>query len=720
MLAAITPVVARLTHGGAMIGTDFGPSQDEIDDMVDEAMAIIEPFGYVRAVEALLTIKQQRKPEAFKAAELDLYEELASIERTLPEGSIEDASATPLACLRLWCADTISDTLTDLRTGLEHSDRSAGMNWFPNFESLMRRAYYACENYQIETAGQLTMTLVDLVARTRSTNNAPDVILIQMARGFVETMDLVFDALIQGDKPDIARIEALFEEASNCAFAASGLVTARSIEQRLGLPKEFHRVLSPDSVKAAQSAIEEGKRFFVVRADLNKDEALAEKFLSWITAGHARMITNVTIFQDDETIFDFLMATTLEEHHVVEQLANLDPEGKNLSMTMALTVAEEVESDKKKEPEHEIDAVLTDAANGVLGAENLKVIEAIGEISAGQAMIDHALSEMVEMDLMHDLTARMRANGIDEIHPRMKGVMRETFEHYLGQLRQIKEAGAQVNAKMAQLQEESVAMRSRPADVLLRPLAAFVNTQARKAGTTVRFSSTGGEVILDQMVIEELRGMLKTVMLSRLASDKTPSKIHLSVDREEDVVRVEISDNGGSFAKTEELDEIARSLSSRRGAFRRVSVPNGGVRIQISVPLHMVVLEGMVVRVGNIRYVVPIESIQRIHQGQDIVPVTAAGKKKMLRLGDGDLVPIQSLPRERDGMASGAPSLFVIARSHHSTVAIPVDELLGPQLVLLRPLRGALSGVRGMTGVAILSGGDVGMVVSVSRVAGTA
>lgn len=45
-------------------------------------------------------------------------------------------------------------------------------------------------------------------------------------------------------------------------------------------------------------------------------------------------------------------------------------------------------------------------------------------------------------------------------------------------------------------------------------------------------------------------------------------------------------------------------------------------------------------------------------------------------------------------------------------MAVPVDELIGQQLVLLRPLRGVLSRVQNMTGIALLAGGDVGMVVS--------
>ena len=45
-------------------------------------------------------------------------------------------------------------------------------------------------------------------------------------------------------------------------------------------------------------------------------------------------------------------------------------------------------------------------------------------------------------------------------------------------------------------------------------------------------------------------------------------------------------------------------------------------------------------------------------------------------------------------------------------LALPVDDLLGQQLVLLRPLRGVLRQMRNLNGIALLAGGEVGMVLS--------
>ena len=58
---------------------------------------------------------------------------------------------------------------------------------------------------------------------------------------------------------------------------------------------------------------------------------------------------------------------------------------------------------------------------------------------------------------------------------------------------------------------------------------------------------------------------------------------------------------------------------------------------------------------------------------------------------------------------------FVIVRNDNYQMAIPVDELMGQQLVLLRPLRGVMTRIRDLSGVALLAGGEVGMVLAVNR-----
>ena len=62
--------------------------------------------------------------------------------------------------------------------------------------------------------------------------------------------------------------------------------------------------------------------------------------------------------------------------------------------------------------------------------------------------------------------------------------------------------------------------------------------------------------------------------------------------------------------------------------------------------------------------------------------------------------------------------LFVVAGKSTRRIALSVDELVGQQMVLIRPLQGYLSGIRGVTGCALLGSGGVGMVLDMGYVLG--
>lgn len=715
VLGRIAPILARIADLGLQAAGDTPPPPGDLAALGDAIDALALPEGLVRLSEAGHGFARARDAEQFRSAQLAVFEELTALEAVLGEADLAGLEPRPSAILRSWAADNIFTTLQDLRLGLDDRSRD-GARWFPGFEPMMRRAFHACAHFHMDTAAQLTMALVDLFARSRAEGRVPDVILIQMARGFIDTMELVFDTLDQGDTPDIARIEQLFEEAATVSFLASGVVTARVIEARLGLPKEFHRVLSPESVKAAQAAIDAGLRFYVIRSDLNGDDRLAERFLHWLTAPPVRMITNATVFQGDTTLFDFLVATPFPEDRVIEALVELDAGGTRLSLREALHLADGAEPPAGSEDGADPARPETPAISGI---DSLRFLETIGEISAGQSMIAAMLDEVAASDMGRDLQVALRRAGLPQPDPALRGLLRDLFDRHMARLRQINEAQAQLNAQLVALQEQSVALRSRPADVLLKPLQAFVSARARELGHGARLSIAGGEVQLDQGVIEQMRGVLKRLVSLRLGVEPAPRRLHVAVSRAEDQMRIELWDDGDPQAGAEGLEAIARDLRAQRASLRRVLPPDGGLRIHLSVPLQMIALEGMVVRVGDVHYVLPIEAIQRIHQGNDCLAMSAADRRRMLRLADSELVPVRALPRV--GTSAATEGLYVIVHNaEQARMAIPVDELLGQQLVLLRPLEGVLGGLPDMSGVAILSGGEVGMVVSVSRLAAAA
>lgn len=696
----------------AGFGTGFfcGETPDPV--AVADRVAIIrkaaQKAGYVRADEAASRIPVATNAQDFHAAELRLYEELAGVEAVMPDAA-RASGVSPRDLLQGWCAEHVFSTLSELEATLERLRASGDLDAdYIRLDRLMRLVHHACGHHRIETAGQLAMSLIDLFSRLHTRGVTPDPILSHVARGFIDTVELVFDAITQGQTPDTASLEKLFEEASNLCFVQDGVMTASAVERRLGLPKEFHRVLSPESVRTASEAIEQGLRFFIVRADINNDEKLAEAFIGWLSQDSVRSITNVTVFDGDNTLFDFLLASALDEAGMQEALASIDATARNLKLSRMLVPTADVQEAAPADP----DAALAQIPQAGITAE---MVEQIGEIAASQSMISHMLNELAEDDLFDSAEAVLRSVGND--WRRARTPLRALLTGFTTRLQELAQLETQLVGQITRLQEETVEIRSRRIETIFRPLEAFVQTYSRRNRREATTSFAGGELSLDLTILENLRRILRNLAVARLElGAEAPRNLHISFHRDEERVLAIFEDDGTAAEASPALEDLRANVARMGGDLRQVALPGAGMRFHISLPLAMVVLEGMVVGVEGVRYVVPVDAIRMILQPEPDrrLRVSAAEGREMLRIGDNEIVAVQSLPGPRGGAESKSSrrNVYVVVGAQGRSVAVPVDELIGQQLVLLRPLKGVLSGLQNMTGIALLAGGDVGMVIS--------
>lgn len=713
-----------------------------------DVCAAAESEGYVRVAAAAAAIPQAPDAATFRRAELRLYEELAAVEDVLGQDAPSDG-ISPARLLANWCADHVFDTLDELDRTLERLRRGQDMDaGHRDLERLVRLVHHACRHYGLNMASQLAMSLLDLFGRGHAHGDAPDAILMRIARGFIDTLELVFDALREGEPPDTARLEQLFREASEMGFTGAGVMTATAIERKLGLPPEFHRVLSPDSTRRAAAALSAGSAFHILRADVNDDNTLAEALFDLIGSGAIDAITNVTVFEGQRTIFDFLIATTLDDLALTEALARLDPAGRRIVLLRHLTP----HSDETTQIPDPTADITNDATPGLdLSAD---MLERIGEIAASQALVHGMLGELVENDLADAMDQVLRLHGQDPRQARL--ALRGLADGMMERLRNLAQLETQLLGHMTELQQNTAQLRARPVETVLRPLTAMLSAQARGRGMAVTITTSGAEIALDVSILDMLKRVLRPLILSRLSDAVTTDRrLHLMVNRSDDHVSITLEDNADHDPDPAQMQLVTADLARAGGHLRQVRLPGGGARLHLSLPMSLVVLEGMVVGAGGTRYVLPVDSIRTILQpdAAALIDVAAGGGQQMLRLSKDEVVLIRPLPAANATLCdhvdhpdhmnhadhvdhmdhmdhAGLPSspattmgpmadtvpahgkVHVVLGRAGQSVAIPVDDLVGQQLVLLRPLRGLMSRLRNISGVALLSGGDVGMVLS--------
>ena len=783
---ALEKPLGKLSQLGNHISADQELSLEAIIAAAGEVRELAEEHGFMRVMDVLDRVIADARTgveslEAnFSRLEFLLYEELASVADVMLEDDY-GLSVDPRTTLRAWCARHVFDSLLDMHNLIERIKRQEEVRLqCARMIELMRQVYHACLFYEMETAAHLSMSIVDLFARAEISETPPDVVLLHITKSFIGDIEIILDVAEPGETLDMSRIETLLQEASDLAFTVNNTLSSSHIEARLGLPKAFHKVLTPENVKVAISCLDNGQHFYIVRSDLNNHEALAENFLAWISSDAAIVISNVTVFVDDLSLFDFLIASPLDKLRFNEALIELDPKGQCLQLEMALVDRKEGKLDDDQAVTATDDRV--SSALSMQGTMSGDMLESMGELVTGQAMVHHLLNRLYESDLVR--TVELDMAGAGENWQAARSAVRQTLENWLESIEKLMQLESQNTALLNRLQEEALAVRVRPAALLLKPLAPFIDDLARQHNRQVALVTIGDEIELDFSMIDSLKSSLRTLLTFCLTQSIEVSERRIEVGKvgratcrvllvkHDNHVAITVEDDGigidlqrvmqrcRQLAWTDESPDVALALREGYGEvsnsdeggvdlaavrnqlrhlggdLRVNNLPAGGMRFLLTMPLAMVVLEGMAVRVGEVQYVVPIDVIQRIvRSGEDeLMQVSADGGRYMLRLAVDDVLPIQFLrgngqseggagavrlsALQQDSGSNGdeLKHLFVVVGRNGQRTALSIDELIGQQQVLIRPLHGYLSGIRGVTGCALLSSGDVGMVLDMSYV----
>lgn len=173
------------------------------------------------------------------------------------------------------------------------------------------------------------------------------------------------------------------------------------------------------------------------------------------------------------------------------------------------------------------------------------------------------------------------------------------------------------------------------------------------------------------------------------------------------------------------MDVLNTTMKELRGRIAVESEEGNGTGVSLHIPLSLAFLDSIILRLGKQLFCVPIEDIAEIAKPTDAqqLEIAVEDGSEMLRLRD-RFIPVRRLEKFFDGMRSDLPPLSemvaIVFEASGGPIAVPVDEVLDRQQVVMKPLAGALSNVRASWGFALLSSGEVAMVLDSERLASEA
>jgi len=163
------------------------------------------------------------------------------------------------------------------------------------------------------------------------------------------------------------------------------------------------------------------------------------------------------------------------------------------------------------------------------------------------------------------------------------------------------------------------------------------------------------------------------------------------------------------------MDVVKRNVEALRGRIDIASTEGKGATFAIRLPLTLAVIDGLVVKVGAARFIVPILSVEQSLRPKAEQLSSVQGRGEMCMVRD-DLLPLYRLHRLLNVTPTNEDptrALVVIVQDDQRRCCLMVDELLGQQQVVIKSLGDGVGDIRGISGGAILGDGNVSLILDV-------
>ena len=370
-----------------------------------------------------------------------------------------------------------------------------------------------------------------------------------------------------------------------------------------------------------------------------------------------------------------------------------------------------------------------------------RVVNMVGELVISQAMLGQVVHELP-----------------DEVRGSLLQVLDEVVHH------------------TRELKDSVMSMRAQPVSAVFQRMPRLVRELATKTAKKVRLEMAGETTEVDRSIIERLGDPLTHIIRNAIdhgieppaarakAGKAEEGTIRLAAEHRGSRIVIEVSDDGAGinpervlkkarerglvgadanlsddeinnliflpgFSTAETVSDISgrgvgmdvvrRNIQDVGGRISIKSERGRGMTIQLALPLTLAVMDGMVVRVAQEIYVMPMSAIVECLRPPASDVCNLIGTRGVLQLR-GSLVSLVHLSEllEIGGTSDSDERVIIIGDAGDGArFGIVVDELCGHQQVVVKSIEESYGSVPGIAGATILGNGRVAFILDIEKFA---
>ena len=164
------------------------------------------------------------------------------------------------------------------------------------------------------------------------------------------------------------------------------------------------------------------------------------------------------------------------------------------------------------------------------------------------------------------------------------------------------------------------------------------------------------------------------------------------------------------------MDVVKTNIYKLGGAIKLDTKLGEGTTITIMLPLTLAILDGLDIKVGDQKYILPLSSIvESLQPTSDMIKKIGDGSRDLLMLRE-EFIPIVRLHQLfglEDSFENLEDGMLIVVKSGNTKVALSIDEFLNQHQVVVKPLDKNFRSVQGIGAATVRGDGSIGLILDV-------